>query len=320
MEPAIDVQNVTRVFVEGGRPLTALDDVSFAVPCGQIVGLLGANGAGKTTLTKIVSTLLLPTAGSVRVMGVDVVREPRTVRAMQSVVLGGDRGLYSQLSARENLRFFGMLNGLPRRRLAARVDASLEEVGLGQAADRKVVAFSKGMRQRLHIAIGMISEPRVLLLDEPTVGLDPVEAARLRDSIGGLRDRGVTVLLTSHYLLDVEKLADQVVMMAHGRITHQMTMSDFAASVGYAATIVARGTGGLPPAGGLAGADIVDARLAPADGDGDGWVLTMRLRTWSPDVFVRLGQAFGDTVVQSLEVAPSTVEEAFLGLQETSVR
>lgn len=311
-QPAIEVEDITRVFGNDGKPAVALDHVSFSVGHGEIVGLLGSNGAGKTTLTKILSTLLLPTSGTARVLGLDVVREPRRVRGLQSVVLGGDRGLYGQLSARENLRFFGMMAGLPHRTLRSRVCAALQEVGLDEAADRRVSAFSRGMRQRLHIAIGMISEPRILLLDEPTVGLDPVEAGRLRIAIAALRERGVSVLLTSHYLIDVEQLADRVVMLDRGRVTHEMTVAQFTASAGYAAVVVIRGSGAMPDTSGLSDPGEMSTRVEAA---GLHWTVSVRLRAWSAATFATLSRVLGDAHVDELEVRPVQLDDAFLRLQ-----
>jgi ABC-2 type transport system ATP-binding protein len=317
VSPAIEVEDVTRVFDSGGKPALALDHVSFAVGDGEIVGLLGSNGAGKTTLTKILSTLLLPTSGTARVLGVDVVRDPRRVRGSQSVVLGGDRGLYGQLSARENLRFFGMMAGLPHRSLRSRVGAALQEVGLGEAADRRVSAFSRGMRQRLHIAIGMISEPRILLLDEPTVGLDPAEAGRLREAIAALRERGVSVLLTSHYLVDVEQLADRVIMLDRGRVTHEMTVGQFTASAGYAAVVVIRGTGPRPDTARLG--DAADLSTGP-EVAGDHWTVSVRLRSWSAATFSELSVILADARVDDVEVRPVRLDDAFVRLQAGASR
>lgn len=317
MSPAIEVEDITRVFDSGGNPTLALDHVSFSVGDGEIVGLLGSNGAGKTTLTKILSTLLLPTSGTARVLGVDVARDPRQVRGSQSVVLGGDRGLYGQLSARENLRFFGMMAGLPHRTMRSRVCAALREVGLDEAADRRVSAFSRGMRQRLHIAIGMISEPRILLLDEPTVGLDPVEAGRLREAIAALRQRGVSVLLTSHYLIDVEQLADRVVMLDRGRVTHEMTVAQFTASAGYAAVVMVRGNGTIPDTARLDGADDMSTRVEVA---GDHWTVSVRLREWSAATFSALSLILSDAHVDEVEVRPVRLDDAFLRLQAGASR
>jgi ABC-2 type transport system ATP-binding protein len=312
---AIEAQDISRVFGSGKQAVVALDRVSFRVAEGEIVGLLGANGAGKTTLTKILSTLLLPTSGTARVLGVDVVRDPRRARRAQSVVLGGDRGLYGQLSALENLRFFGMLSGLSHRDLMARIDAALTDVGLAEVAQRKVFAFSRGMRQRLHIAIGMISRPRVLLLDEPTVGLDPAEAKRLRETIASLRDQGVSVLLTSHYLHDVEELADRVVMIERGRVTHEMTVGQFTATAGYAAILVVRGTGTGPGMAALGAAGGVGSQAELDRGGEDGWTLSLRLPAWSADVFTSLSTLLAGAKVTDIEVLPARLEDAFLRLQ-----
>jgi ABC-2 type transport system ATP-binding protein len=316
---AIDLVGVGRVFRQSARstPLVALDDVSFSVGVGEVVGLLGSNGAGKTTLTKILSTLLLPTSGTAQVFGVDVVRNPREARRYQSVVLGGDRGLYNRLTARDNLRFFGMLDGLTRRELRERVPTALEEVGLSESADRAVDTFSKGMRQRLHIAIGMISRPRLLLLDEPTVGLDPVEAERLRRAIADLGTQGVSVLLTSHYLLDIEHLADRVVMLERGRVTHEMSVEAFTRAAGYAATVVVQGHGSPPALGGLTvvGDSLDSAGSMEVTRDGAEWTATLLVKRWSPEVFAELNAALDGVDVVDVEVRPARLEDAFVRLQ-----
>jgi ABC-2 type transport system ATP-binding protein len=308
MHPAIEVENVGRVFTASRRRIVALEGVSFAVGQGEIVGLLGVNGAGKTTLAKILATLLLPTSGTARVMGADILRSPLAVRRCQSVVLGGERGLYGQLSAAENLRFFAMLDGLPRRRIRERVASSLDEVGLADAAGRKVQTFSRGMRQRLHIAIGMISEPSVMLLDEPTVGLDPIEATRLRGAVRDLRDRGVAVLLTSHYLRDVEELADRVVMLEDGKVTREMTVGQFSASAGYTAMVIVRGTGRAPGADQLRA---IDAAEPSIEITAECWQVTLRLSHWSSAIFAGLGEALGNVQIDGIEVLPARLEDAF---------
>ncbi|HET8641100.1 MAG TPA: ABC transporter ATP-binding protein [Pseudonocardiaceae bacterium] len=306
--PAVEVRDLGRVFGSGTTAVHALTGVSFDIAAGQIIALLGANGAGKTTLVKILSTLLLPTSGGARVLGRDVVEEVGEVRRAVGVVFGGDRGLYPRLSGRDNLRFFGMLAGVPRRQLRRRVPDMLERFGLTAAADRRVETYSKGMRQRLHLAIGLVPRPRVLLLDEPTVGLDPVEADRLRTSVEQLRTTGVGVLLTSHYLLDVERLADRVVMLESGRVSVDCPLSEFAGRAGYAAVVIVRVREPIPG---------LDHRLPSGVGvdscarDGNGTVLTLRLRTWGGGVLSQLGALLEGSDVVDMQVRPARLEEAF---------
>jgi ABC-2 type transport system ATP-binding protein len=307
-EPAIVVEGLGRTFVDRGREIVALRDVGFRVEAGEIVGLLGGNGAGKTTLTKILATLLLPTTGTARIFGHDVTRDLREVRRMTGVVLGGDRGLYAKLGGRDNLRFFAMLAGVGRRGLSAKLDAALAEVGLVDAADRAVETYSKGMRQRLHIAIGMIAEPRVLLLDEPTVGLDPVEAERLRGTVAALRDTGVSVLLTSHYLLDIERLAGRVIILAGGTLAADLAVEEFARMAGYTATVTVRGTGSPPEGADLSSPDIAVGGVDVAEG---AWTLRLHVRDWSVGSFGLLEKALAHVDVLDVRIDPVRLEDVY---------
>jgi ABC-2 type transport system ATP-binding protein len=201
----------------------ALRDVSFSVESGELFGLLGPNGAGKTTSIKILTTLLLPTSGSVRVLGFDPVRQPNEVRSRVGYVFGGDRGLYDRLSALDNLRYFADVYRVPARQKSKRISELLELVGLtGRERDR-VETYSRGMRQRLHIARGLLHDPPVLFLDEPTIGLDPVGARELRETVAGLRDRGKTILLTTHYMFEADELCSRVAVINKGQIVAEGT-------------------------------------------------------------------------------------------------
>jgi ABC-2 type transport system ATP-binding protein len=218
--PAVEVRGLTRVF-SGGRGKTdhrALDGFDLAVGPGEVHGLLGPNGAGKTTLCKILSTVLLPTSGTARILGLDVVADAKRVRPVLGIVFGGERGLYARMTAAQNLRFWAALYGLGRRAGRDRAAALLDRVGLGARADDRVETYSRGMKQRLHLARGLIGDPRVLILDEPTVGMDPVSAHEFRDLVEELRGEGRAVLLTTHDMAEAEALCDRVSFIDGGRL------------------------------------------------------------------------------------------------------
>jgi ABC-2 type transport system ATP-binding protein len=216
---AVEAVALTRVYQQKARPdVTALAGLDLTVAEGEVHGLLGPNGAGKSTFMRILATVLLPTSGSARVLGHDVVHDHARVRRELAVVFGGERGLYPRLSARHNLRYWGALYRLDGRTAARRADELLTEMGLADRADDRVETYSTGMRQRLHLARGLIADPRVLLLDEPTNGLDPVAAHQLRGIIRGLADSGRTVLLATHDMAEAEAVCDRVTMISNGRV------------------------------------------------------------------------------------------------------
>jgi ABC-2 type transport system ATP-binding protein len=176
------------------------------------------NGAGKTTTIKMLITLLLPTSGSARVLGFDVVKDARKVRERIGYVFGGDRGFYERLPALDNLRYFAELYGVPPREQKKRIAELLDLVGLTGREKEKVEGYSKGMRQRLHIARGLLHDPPVIFLDEPTIGVDPVGARELRATIASLTEAGKTVLLTTHYMFEADALCDRIAVIAKGQI------------------------------------------------------------------------------------------------------
>ncbi|RFU37367.1 ABC transporter ATP-binding protein [Actinomadura logoneensis] len=219
MEAAVAASALRRTYERRRKDtVVALDDLTLTIDRNEIHGLLGPNGAGKTTLVKILSTVLLPTSGTARVLGHDVVAETGAVRSLVGLVLGGDRGLYDRLTARRNLLFWGALYKLDARTVRLRADALLERVGLADRADDPVERFSRGMRQRLHLARGLLHEPRVLFLDEPTSGLDPVAATAFRRLVLDLRDEGRTFLLATHDMDEATALCDRVSLIDRGRL------------------------------------------------------------------------------------------------------
>lgn len=194
-----------------------MKDVSFDVRPGEVVGLLGPNGAGKTTTLRMLSTTLRPTSGTARIAGYDVVREPDKVRASIGV-LPTDPGLYGRLTAEENLRFFGRLAGLSGAELERRIDRLLKWLGMDEHRKRRTEGFSKGMRQKIALARSILHEPPVLILDEPTAGLDVSAARTIIDFIQESKAAGRTVLFSSHYLVEAERVCDRIAIIADGRI------------------------------------------------------------------------------------------------------
>ncbi len=210
----------------------AVRGVSFNVEEGELFGLLGPNGAGKTTTIKMLITLLIPTSGRASVLGYDVVDDAQAVRERIGYVFGGDRGLYERLSALDNLRYFAELYGVPAREQNRRISQLLELVGLTGREKERVEGYSRGMRQRLHIARGLIHDPPVVFLDEPTIGVDPVGARELRKLMSSLIDAGKTVLLTTHYMFEADALCDRIAVIAHGQIIGEGTPKELKSRVG----------------------------------------------------------------------------------------
>ncbi len=247
---AIETRGITRVFesrkgflFREATRTEALRGIDLTVVRGAIFGLLGPNGAGKTTLTKILSTLLLPTGGTARVLGHDVVREAGYLRPRMGLVLGGERGLYNRVSGRENLRYFADLYGIPLAERDRRISEVLARVDLEGAADRRVEEYSRGMKQKLHIARGILHRPEILFLDEPTIGLDPKSARETRKLVRSLLADGVTIFLTTHYMFEAEELCPELAILSKGRIVARDTVARLRQLVGGDRTLEAEAYG-----------------------------------------------------------------------------
>ena len=208
----------TGVIKRTGRQVLAVDDVSFEIEEGELFGLLGPNGAGKTTTVKMLTTLLIPTSGSASVKGHDVVRDAQQVREQIGFIFGGERGLYWRLSGIDNLRYFASLYSVPPEVSRQRIPYLLDMVGLSGRGEEKVEGYSRGMKQRLHVARTLLHDPAVLFLDEPTLGLDPVGAREFRNVILNLQSEKKTILLTTHYMFEADALCDRIGVINHGRI------------------------------------------------------------------------------------------------------
>ena len=224
-------RTTTGTFRRRSKDVEAVPGVSFEVGEGELFGLLGPDGAGKTTTIKMLITLLIPTAGSARVLGYDVVKDAREVRKRIGYVFGGERGVYERLSGYDNLRYFAELYGVPPREQRRRIAELLDLVGLAGRERERVEGYSRGMRQRLHVARGLLHDPDVLFLDEPTLGLDPVGARELRRTIAELTAAGKTILLTTHYMFEADALCGRIAVISHGRIVAEGTPRELKARV-----------------------------------------------------------------------------------------
>ena len=227
---AVEARELSRDYVSTkrrhfvGRKTTnlirALDSVDFEIQEGELFGLLGPNGAGKTTMVKILCTLLEPTGGRALVKGYDVAKEAGKVRKIVNMVAGGERMLYYRLTGRENLKYFAELYDVPKKQVNPRINTLMELVGLSERADDEVEKYSKGMRQRLQICRGLINDPQVLFLDEPTLGLDVNIAKDIRKFIREkiVKEQGKTVLLTTHYMYEAEEMCNRVGFLSKGKL------------------------------------------------------------------------------------------------------
>jgi len=228
----IDAHNLTKMFRDKKRgEIRAADDITFRVAPGQIYGLLGANGAGKTTTLRMLATLLTPTGGSATVAGFDVVREPQKVRANVGF-LAASTALYGRLTAREMIAYFGKLNGLADAEIRVRTKRLADELDMHEFLDRRCDKFSTGMKQKTSIARTLIHDPAVMIFDEPTLGLDVMTARAIVKFVRECRDRGKTVIYSTHVMSEVEKLCDTVGIIHGGKLLAEGTLPALRASHG----------------------------------------------------------------------------------------
>ena len=211
-------RTTTGVIRRKSKEVIAVDDISFEIKEGELFGLLGPNGAGKTTTVKVLATLLIPDAGEVRVKGMDIVKDANEIRKQIGFIFGGERGLYWRLSGIDNLRYFASLYHVAPDVSKKRIPYLLELVGLEGRGDERVEGYSRGMKQRLHVARTLLHDPDILFLDEPTIGLDPVGAREFREVIRDLQSEKKTILLTTHYMFEADSLCDRVAVIDKGLI------------------------------------------------------------------------------------------------------
>ena len=227
----LEVENLHKAFKTKTGTVRAVDGVSFRAADGQITGLLGPNGAGKTTALRMLYTLMAPDQGAIRVDGIDVAKDPTAARRRLGV-LPDARGVYKRLTCRENIAYFGRLHGIAEAEIARRTDALVAALDMGEIADRRTEGFSQGQRTKTAIARALVHDPKNVILDEPTNGLDVMTTRALREFLHRLRAEGRCVLFSSHVMQEVAALCDRIVIIAHGRVVANGSAEELRAATG----------------------------------------------------------------------------------------
>jgi len=233
MPPILEVRNLVKKFGD----FTAVNGISFDIQEGEIFSLLGPNGAGKTTTISMLSTLFIPTGGDALICGHSITHEPMQVKRAIGVV-PQEIALYEDLSALENLRFWGQMYGLSGKSLNVRIDEVLEQIGLKDKARQRIKTYSGGMKRRVNIGVGLLHRPRLLFMDEPTVGIDPQSRRAILDSVKELNRQGMTVLYTTHYMEEAEELSHRVGIIDHGELIALGTQPELTRQVGETDTLI----------------------------------------------------------------------------------
>jgi len=292
MNEAIEANGLTKTYPagKGGPPLRAVDGIDFSVRPGEVFGFLGPNGAGKTTTIRMLTGLTRPTSGSARIMGLDLATEVTQIKKRIGVVPEASN-LYDELTALDNLVFSMQLYGVPRAERRPRGEALLERFRLAEKRDAPFAKLSRGMKRALTVAAALAHRPPLVFLDEPTTGLDVMSARSLRQMIAGLRDEGVTIFLTTHYLEEAERLCDRIAVIVRGRIVALDTVEALKAGADQKTIIevvLADSKGGLEKK--RMESDDVEATIqhAMADAGGRRVLAVNTLRPSLEDVFVRL--------------------------------
>ena len=306
-EFSVEATNIVRTFSDG--QFRALDDVSLHVPTGQVFGLLGPNGSGKTTMVRILSTVLSPTQGRAIVGGFDVVKQPAQVRRVIGLA-GQFAAVDENLTGFENLRMVGFLNHMERSAAVTRSRQLLADFGLAEFANKMVTTYSGGMRRRLDLAAALVANPPILFLDEPTTGLDPQSRQDLWAIIEGLVEGGTTVLLTTQYLEEADRLCRQLVVLDHGKIIAEGTSSQLKSDLGNTVLVLTFSTtGDAQRALGL----ISDISAKPANVDGTVIELTVEKGPSSAaEALRRIDSA--DIAVAGLQLREPSLDDVFLNL------
>jgi ABC-2 type transport system ATP-binding protein len=233
MSSILEVNNLVKQYGD----FTAVKGISFDIKEGEIFSLLGPNGAGKTTTISMLSTLYAPTSGDATIGGHSITKDPMAVKQVIGVV-PQDLALYEDLTARENLLFWGQMYGLSGKALNSRVDEVLEQIGLTDKAKNRVKTYSGGMKRRVNIGVGLLHKPRLLFMDEPTVGIDPQSRRAILDTVKELNKQGMTLLYTTHYMEEAEELSNRVGIIDHGELIAIGTQAELTKQVGQTETLI----------------------------------------------------------------------------------
>jgi ABC-2 type transport system ATP-binding protein len=318
-EPAIEITGLRKTYSSHRGTFrrtkvqtVALDGIDLAIQPGELYGLLGPNGAGKTTTVKILTTLLLPDSGTARVLGLDVVKQTDAVRRRIGFVFGGERGLYWRLSGLDNLRYFADLYRIPPDVSRRRIAELIERLGLSGRERDKVEIYSRGMKQRLHLARGLLNDPEVLFLDEPTIGLDPVGARELRVLVRELADSGKTIFLTTHYMFEADSICDRIAVINKGRLVAEGTPASIKRLVEEQGVVEVEAEGissdhvaGLRSLPGVTSVSIGERELAQ--------VITVHCAN-PTDLMTHLGVVLAGIKLQKVSSREPTLEDAYVQL------
>ena len=314
---AVECTNLSRVYSSRNamgrrRDFVALKDLNLEIPRGAVFGLLGPNGAGKTTTVRILSTLLTPTSGTARVLGYDVAAQSKQVRRNTGFILGGERGLYGRITGEQNMRFFAALNHINPGEARRRTEQLLDRVGLTEFAKTAVENYSRGMKQRLHIARGLLTDPPVLFMDEPTIGIDPIGAQELRNYVTELASEGKTILLTTHYMAEADMLCDTIAIIDRGELAVVGTPGDIKRQ--FSRLSVVEVTVNRPREDLVAQVTEIEAvERVESAGEGPFQKLTISV-TFGTDLRERITETIGPENIESLVSRDPTLEEAYINI------
>jgi ABC-2 type transport system ATP-binding protein len=317
---AIEVRDLKRTYVtrsffgKSSRVTEALSGTSFEVKRGELFGLIGPNGAGKTTTIKILTTLLSPTSGKAFVLGMDVTKQIYEIRKRIGIVFGGERGLYNRVTAVENMKYFSDLYGVDPSVSRKRIPELINLVGLNGRENDKVEKYSRGMKQRLHIAKALVNDPELIFLDEPTIGLDPAGARDIREMVREMQRWGKTILLTTHYMFEADELCVRIAVISKGKIVALDSPSGLKNLV-KDVSVVELQTYGATQSFVQKLRSIKDVINVVADLESERQFVKIQTPN-APDVLTQVAQVSGGVKIIDKSIKEPTLEDAYLRLVE----